>query len=244
METDRPGPIATPSNDAPVGVCARIRRHLEQGAPWDACDVFREDRRLSRKTRTCSTWALSLMRAPEQALGRVRCSIEAHALGGEAADRLADILSLRGRLAKDEIHRAPDAAGARALAERARQDYLAAYALGGDPYPGINAATLSLLPETALRREALAQEIVAMLAKRQRRHLLGSCDAGRGAPGARRVRSGDTKLCFRLRADPGGRRQRCDHAPTAPPARASRFRKRPTHCGNCQPRMSWPSPDT
>ena len=38
-------------------------------------------------------------------------------------------LSLRGRLSKDEYHRAREAAGSEQVAERARQEYLAAYAL-------------------------------------------------------------------------------------------------------------------
>src|SRR5439155_1464244 len=82
----------------------------------------------------------------------------------QAPEHLADILSLRGRLRKDEFHRAPDAADAMQIAERARREYLAAYALHGDPYPGINAATLSMLLGDRDAAQALASEIANRLA--------------------------------------------------------------------------------
>jgi class 3 adenylate cyclase len=50
------------------------------------------------------------------------------------------------------------------MAERARKEYLAAYALQRDPYPGINAATLSMLLGDHAAARALAQEIAARLA--------------------------------------------------------------------------------
>ena len=49
------------------------------------------------------------------------------------------------------------------MAERARREYLAAYALRHDVYPGINAATLSLLLGDRAAALTLAQEIVARL---------------------------------------------------------------------------------
>ena len=50
------------------------------------------------------------------------------------------------------------------LAERARTEYLAAYALQRDPYPGINAATLSMLLGDRAAARSLAQEIIDRLA--------------------------------------------------------------------------------
>jgi hypothetical protein len=69
--------------------------------------------------------------------------LDQQAAGGEGSQRFADIPSLRGRLWKDAFHRAPTAP-TRRRSRSARKEYLAAYALQR-PYPGINAATLSLL---------------------------------------------------------------------------------------------------
>ena len=32
----------TMEHTATAGACERIRKHLDRGAPWDACDAFRE----------------------------------------------------------------------------------------------------------------------------------------------------------------------------------------------------------
>ncbi|MDE2004548.1 MAG: hypothetical protein KGJ25_13580, partial [Betaproteobacteria bacterium] len=83
---------------------------------------------------------------------------------------LAGILSLRGRLSKDALARALQGARTdgtdlrlRTLATRARDEYLAAYALAQDPYPGINAATLAMFAGDAAQARTLAQEIAARL---------------------------------------------------------------------------------
>src|SRR4029079_17682129 len=68
---------------------------------------------------------------------------EAGAASGSV--RLADILSLRGRLWEDVVHREAGGSAATEAAQRAREQYLQAHAIARDPYPGINAATLSLL---------------------------------------------------------------------------------------------------
>ena len=104
---------------------------------------------------------------------RSGASKRAHALldqaeaAGAAQDHLADILSLRGRLWKDAYQRAPDSAEATTMAEQARREYLAAYGLRHDAYPGINAATLSLLLGDRAAALKLAQEIVARLAVKE-----------------------------------------------------------------------------
>ena len=54
----------------------------------------------------------------------------------------------------------------RALAASARDQYLAAYTLGRGPYPGINAATLSMFAGDPVQARALAQEIAAELSAR------------------------------------------------------------------------------
>jgi tetratricopeptide (TPR) repeat protein len=163
MNNDRSG--ATPSDDAHARACARIRRHLEQGAPWDACDAFREARAVFPEDADL-LYLGALAHARAGATVRARALLEdAHRVGAADPVRLADILSLRGRLSKDELHRISDANEGRALAKRARDDYLAAFAIAQDPYPGVNAATLSLLLGERAAAEALAQQIVARLAQ-------------------------------------------------------------------------------
>ena len=129
----------------PGEACESIRTHLARGAPWDGCDAFRE--------------ALALHPADAELLycgalahARVGATHEAHALldraqaaASAAPALLADILSLRGRLWKDQLHRRPDAPDASLVAGHARNEYISAWSLQHDPYPGINAATLSLL---------------------------------------------------------------------------------------------------
>ncbi|MGC1818701.1 MAG: tetratricopeptide repeat-containing protein, partial [Casimicrobiaceae bacterium] len=86
---------------------------------------------------------------------------------------LADILSLRGRLSKDALARVLQGARTdetdlrvRTLATRARDEYLAAYALAQDPYPGINAATLAMFAGNPAQAGTLAQEIAGELSVR------------------------------------------------------------------------------
>lgn len=162
MENHAAGSASTPSGDAAAQACVRIRKHLEQGAPWDACDLFREEIPKHPADAMLLYWG---------ALAHARCgaSKRAHALldqaesAGNGQEHLADILSLRGRLWKDAYQRAPDKPEGRTMAERARQEYLAAYGLEHDVYPGINAATLSLLLGDGAAALTLAQEIVAAL---------------------------------------------------------------------------------
>jgi hypothetical protein len=78
--------------------------------------------------------------------------------------RRADIASLRGRLLKDDYHRAPDRDGAADILARARDHYLAAYAVASDPYPGINAASLSMLRGDRDAAQRLARAVAQRLA--------------------------------------------------------------------------------
>jgi len=72
----------------------------------------------------------------------------------------ADIASLRGRLLKDRYDRAPEAPDASTCLRRACDQYLAAYAVASDPYPGINAASLSLLLGDRATATRLARSII------------------------------------------------------------------------------------
>jgi hypothetical protein len=164
MENDASVPADMAAEDARVQACVRIRKHLEHGAPWAACDAFREDG---------ATFAgdAEFLYCGALAHARAGAMHQAHALLDQAQDAagdssavLADILSLRGRLWKDAFHRAPAGGQAREWADRARREYLAAYALQRDPYPGINAATLSMLLGDVAAARGLAQEIAARLA--------------------------------------------------------------------------------
>ena len=146
-------------------ICARIRAHLERGAPWDACDAFRENApEIEGDAELIYVGALAHARAgatheAQMLLDRARATTQDPAL-------LTEILSLSGRLWKDRFDRSGGGVGAAEFAERARGEYLAAYALRHDPFPGINAATLSmLLGEHAAARD-LARAILAELATR------------------------------------------------------------------------------
>lgn len=163
MEKSAPGPASNPGADARAQAYERIRKHLEHGAPWDACDAFREEAPKFDRDAELLYWG-ALAHARAGAMHQAHALLDqAQAAAGQSSDRLGDILSLRGRLWKDAFHSAPDGAPAVAMAERARREYLAAYALRRDPYPGINAATLSLLLGDVAAARSLAQEILARL---------------------------------------------------------------------------------
>ncbi len=170
--------------DAARDACARIRGHLAQGAPWAGCDAFRDAIEQHPDD-------AELLYCGALAHARAGATSEAHALldraqaaAPDAPALLSDILSLRGRLWKDQLHRAPDAPDAATIARHGRDEYLAAWALLRDPYPGINAATLSmLLGDRAAARE-LAQTVAASLAPNLAMAAAARPGAGTAAPGA------------------------------------------------------------
>jgi hypothetical protein len=137
---------------------AEIRAHLDRGAPWDACDAFREAAAECPNDAELLHWgALAHARAGAMWVAHALLDrAEATAPGGALA---ADIASLRGRLLKDAFHRAPERAGALQTLARARQQYLMAYAVASDPHPGINAATLALLLGDRNAATTLAHEV-------------------------------------------------------------------------------------
>ena len=142
----------------------RIRRLLDKGAPWDAGDVFRE-------TTASFPDDAELFFLGALAHARSGASLQAATLldRAQAAAQddprlLGEILSLRGRLWKDRLVRSADPAAHVDLARRARDEYLAAYALRGDPFPGINAATLSMLMGDRDASLVLARAVIDRLA--------------------------------------------------------------------------------
>jgi class 3 adenylate cyclase len=163
MENPAPDPGSTRSGDAAAQTCARIRKHLEQGAPWDACDLFREEIAKHPGDAMLLYWG-ALAHARSGGSKRAHALLDQAETADNGKEHRADILSLRGRLWKDDYQREPDQPEGRTKAERARQEYLAAYALKHDVYPGINAATLSLLLGDRPAALTLAQQIVERLA--------------------------------------------------------------------------------
>ena len=141
----------------------RIRKHLDHGAPWEACDVFRETVAAGASDAELLYWG-ALAHARAGATHEAHALLErAQAATTDAPHLLSDILSLRGRLWKDGLHRAADGAGANDMAAHAKREYLAAYALQHDTYPGINAATLSWLLGDRAEARDLAHDIAARL---------------------------------------------------------------------------------
>jgi tetratricopeptide repeat protein/adenylate/guanylate cyclase family protein len=140
-----------------------IRTHLARGAPWDACDAFREAIANHPDDAELLYWG-ALAHARAGAGSRAHALLDEAQQSPQSFSRLPDILSLRGRLWKDAFGRAPERADATAVAQRARDEYLAAYALARDPYPGVNAATLSMLLGDGDEARTLANEIAGRLA--------------------------------------------------------------------------------
>jgi tetratricopeptide (TPR) repeat protein len=141
----------------------RILRHLEEGAPWDACDAFREA--IDRHPNDVELLYFgALAHARSGAAHAARALLDRAEAASPSPDRLTDILSLRGRLWKDAYLRSPDSPRATALAARARDEYLANYARDHDPFPGINAATLSCVLGDRAQAQRLAKEVVDTLA--------------------------------------------------------------------------------
>jgi len=141
-----------------------VRRHLEAGAPWDACDAFRD-------AIAAHAGDATLLHLGALAHARAGAPVEAHALIDRALALspppalVVELRSLRGRLGKDRLHRAHDGADLLRLARGARDEYLAAYAIAHTPYPGVNAATLSALAGERERAAALAEQVLADLAR-------------------------------------------------------------------------------
>ena len=147
----------------PGEACESIRTHLAHGAPWDACDAFREAIANDPSNAELLYWG-ALAHARAGAGNRAHALLDEAQKSPQSSSKLADILSLRGRLWKDAFARAPEHPAATAAAQRARDEYLAAYALARDPYPGVNAATLSMLLGDRDAARALANEIANRLA--------------------------------------------------------------------------------
>ena len=147
------------------GACDAIRKQLEIGAPWEACDAFQAALAKYPADANLLYWgALANARAgASRQAGTLLDQAQQIATG--TSPILDEILSLRGRLWKDEILRTHDRAARNEFARRSRDEYLAAYSLRREnTFPGINAASLSLLLGEVDIARALANEILAKLA--------------------------------------------------------------------------------
>src|SRR5690348_12088732 len=151
------------SADANAEAGARIRKHLEQGAPWDACDAFREAMVARVPDAELLYWG-ALAHARSGAVHEAHALLDRAQAAGPSTTRLSEIRSLRGRLWKDAYHRALQGPEAITLLQRARDEYVAAYALERDTFPGINAASLSLLLGDREEAERIARQVSAHLA--------------------------------------------------------------------------------
>jgi class 3 adenylate cyclase/tetratricopeptide (TPR) repeat protein len=166
-----------PPNQDSTDACERIRKDLEQGAPWEACDAFREAIEHHPGDADLLWWG-ALSHARSGAINAAHVLLDRAQAASTTSDRLTDILSMRGRLWKDAYHRAAQTAVATTYAERARKEYLAAYELQWDPFPGINAATLSWLLADRSEARRLAQEIAANLERAPPRNFWDVATAG------------------------------------------------------------------
>ncbi len=140
----------------------RIRSLLRSGAPWAASDAYRAAADDPAADAELTYWgALAYARCgstreARRLLDRIRHDPSA------PADIRRESLCLSGRLWKDRIERsgAGGPSGGDA-ARRARDDYLAAYAVDGAAYPAANAASLSMLLGDVATARSLASGIVA-----------------------------------------------------------------------------------
>jgi hypothetical protein len=169
----RPARAAGPRRNlhASAAACERIRRHLDHGAPWDACDEFR-DALASDPADAELLYCGALAHARVGAAARAHALLDAAQQASPARALLPEILSLRGRLWKDRIAHARQGSRERIdVITRARDEYGRAHALSRAAYPAVNAATLSLLLGARDDARAGARAALARL------------DAARATPG-------------------------------------------------------------
>lgn len=134
---------------------------LRGGAPLLAYDVAREGLRFAPhhvSLRRLQALALARTGAPRQAQHLLEELIaEGH--------RDAETLGIHARTFKDLARDTTDSSQREALLRQAYATYRAAFESHGDPYPGINAASLSLLLGEAPRARREAQAILERVTK-------------------------------------------------------------------------------
>jgi class 3 adenylate cyclase len=142
-----------------------IRAHLDRGAPWDACDAFRQAFGARGEDAEFVYWG-ALAHARAGATKAAHSLLDRCDLAALSAALRVEALSLRGRLWKDALHRTRDAHAAARFVRRARAQYLLAYRIAHDAYPGVNAATLAMVEGDRPGAIALAREVAQALDRR------------------------------------------------------------------------------
>lgn len=147
--------------DAP----SAIREALNAGLNVQALDLARSAKSGpadSPEIRYLAALASARMGAIDEA-EKSLAEVDREALGrGPLA---VEVWSLAGRIAKERFAATRDksSAAARAHAARAIENYSHAYALCGDPYPAVNAATMAMLAGDGPRSRTLAQQALSAL---------------------------------------------------------------------------------
>jgi len=145
---------------------AFARQALALGAPalaFDICSEGRERFAADRELGYLGALALANGGSSGQAARALR-----ELLAGESGAQ-SDVLSLAGRVAKDRWSKLPAGTERTAAGEQARSHYRRAFELSRDWFPGINAATMSVLTGAADEGRQLAREVLA---------ICGECAAG------------------------------------------------------------------
>ena len=143
---------------------ATIRDALNAGLNIQALDLARSARsgpEDSPEIRYLAALASARMGAIDDAQTSL-AEIDCAAVHGPLA---VEVWSLAGRIAKERFAAARDRSNsdARAHAARAIENYSHAHAIGGDPYPAVNAATMAMLAGDGPRSRTLAQQALSAL---------------------------------------------------------------------------------
>ncbi|HVP09138.1 MAG TPA: TRAFs-binding domain-containing protein [Burkholderiales bacterium] len=144
----------------PARYAAHARRALALGAPGFAFDICGEARARfpgDRELGYLAALALANGGASGEAARLLR-----ELLAADEGALQSDLLSLAGRIAKERWSRLPEGAERREAGEQARGFYRRAFERSRDWFPGINAATMSLLTGEAEESRRLALEVRAL----------------------------------------------------------------------------------
>ncbi len=147
---------------------AFARQAIALGAPGIASDILGEalaDFPGNRDLRYLSALALANGGSSGEATRMLRDLLS------EQGVAHPDVLSLAGRVAKERWSKLGEGAERSAAAEQARQFYRRAFEVSRDWFPGINAATMSVLTGRAEEGQRIAREVLAL------------CEAGLGNAG-------------------------------------------------------------
>lgn len=145
------------------------KRLIEEGHPTRAFELLREGVRVHPRDaamRYLEALALARGGARRMASDRLQRLLAAKDLSRRLR---VEALSLSGRLAKDAYQRTRPAARRRALARESAGLYTRAHDVDGDPFPGINAATMTLLSGNDRKSRGLARRVVERTRSRLRR---------------------------------------------------------------------------